>query len=505
MDVEKIQETVNSEPGSTFIFHNQVFTTNRTAVLILTNLATVMLGALLPALARIVLGNSRVSVLTKFLLLSDPDGYINTLVAEVRHMWFRRQERTRLGKSGALGLTLNGMFFMAVMGLVVLVLNLIPTFLSVTVGDIMTDKANCWFDRLEHEAGSDQVMLVSDHCYRQSVSVPIDYIFSFENNIMPEGDKSRHYASLYVPSVNVTGYYNGDDDFTFEILLDEKQKVIFSSDDDRNRQLIYTTPNAPSEAVFIMSPQFVVQSAQQYYDTFSQLSPSITHDPFGTPMQSRVKFNDTDEITNTSLGWTTKFTDSILYVVQLELPPLGDFFSTNNRGLVLQNIIRNGTFPITKHMGLPNMTVKSDDIYTTDLQLLDYFKNKEWTVGRDDIPETNGSMDYQVSRPYNVTPFVAIIATCGFIILLGLVKWFLSLFFQSIGHYDPIFQCSANLLRPGAYSCVSSMLSSRPSLKYINDYLPSVDHNYFGIVNKYEETQPIRKDRPYGSNGNPFS
>lgn len=503
MDVAKIQEAVNVEPGSTFIFHNRVFTTDRTAVLILTNLVTVMLGAVVPALARLMLGNSRVSLLAKVLLLSGPDSYINTFVAEVRHMWFRRLERRRVGRSRALGLKLNGVLFMAVMGVVVLILNLIPTFLSVTVGDIMTDKANCWFDRLEHDAGSDSVQLVSDHCYRTSVSVPLEYIFSFEKNLMPTGDRKLRYAPPYMPSVDVTGYYNDDDDFTLEVQFDGHETVLFSSDSEKNRQFVYTTPNGPPEAVFIMSPQFVVPSAQQYHDTFSQLSTSLQHDPLGTAMHARVDFGDRAQTANTSLGWTTRFTDAFLYVVQLELPPLDDFFSTNNRGLVLQNIIRNGTFPMAKHMGLANMTTKSEDIYTTPNQLLEYFKTKQWTVHRDEIPETSGSMDYEVPRPYNVTPFVAIIAVCGFIILLGVVKWALSLVFQSIGHYDPIFQCSADLLRQGAYSCVSSMLSARPPLKYMNDYLPSHDHNYFGIVNKYEETQPTRQDRPYGSITNP--
>ncbi|KAA8904009.1 hypothetical protein TRICI_005614 [Trichomonascus ciferrii] len=415
-------------------------------------------------------------------------------------MWFRHLGKKRVGHSRALGLTLQGTMFLGVMGLVVLVLNLVPTFLSVTVGDIMTDKANCWFDRLEHEAGETSVRLVSDHCYRQSVEVPLEYIFPFENNIMPPGVKEQSYAPSYIPSVNVTGYYNSDDDFTFEILFDEHQKVLFSSDSTKNRQFIYTTPNAPSEAVFIMAPQFVVQSAPQYYDMFRQLSPTVLHDPFGTPMQARVHFNDSsDPMLNTSLGWTTRFTDAFLYVVQLELAPIGDMLSTNVRGLVLQNIIRNGAFPLAKHMGLENMTTVSDDIYTTPNQLLDYFRAKQWTVNREDIPKTSGSMDYEVPRPYNVTPFVAIIAVCGFVILLGLIKWALSLFLQSVGHYDPIFQCSADLLRQGAYSCVSSMLSSRPPLKYMNDYRPSRDENYFGIVNKYEETNPIRNDRPYGS------
>lgn len=458
-----------------FQHQGRLYTRDTVTVTVLTNIAGIILGMTLPMLWRLLLGALNATLLTKLLLLSAPDTFLAVVTSEFKFAWYRWKNRRILANqvkqvpryTTDIGLDKRAILLLVPMGILMALMNLLPTVLTVTSGANEPTDMPCMYDRVTHEKGSDDVWFESDSCYENIIKRPLKQVFPLDFiKAQPNG------GSSYAPDIKVSGKMPRSYDYDLTMEFDGKNKIEVQYVN--SSFFMYTSPHVKRKNIaFMAAPGIVKDEVNVSHWPFTD---KRTQNMFRNVLLKYDRFDAKDvEISGQSRTMDDDIPDPAFMqfaTYAAIVAPLGTNATNTTTQTIKINFI-NTTYPTDK-IGLKNATLPNDDKrfdYVRDLIRENDFKIEE-----------KGIYSEQVTTPYDITYLIISIVIGGVIVLTGLTKMVLSLFVTGIRSYDPTFLAVTNMLHSEGLTCPSSVISAHPSLYYAEGYINAADKNHIGII-----------------------
>lgn len=459
-----------------FHFQGRLYTQDTVTVTVLTNIAGIILGMTLPMLWRTVLGPMNATLLTKLLLLSAPDTFLSVITSEIKYAWYRWKNRkilASLGKPGPRYTTDVGLDKWAVllllvpMGLLMTLMNLLPTVLTVTSGANKPTDMTCTYDRVIHERGSNDVWFESDSCYESRIKRPLEQIFPLE---FMQTEQNRDTA--FAPDIAISGKLPQTYDYDLRLRFDGQNEIVAQYVN--SSLFMYTSPHAQRDnVVFMATPGLVKDEVNASHWPFSDKRTQkmfrnirLEYDRFDgkeVEVQGQPHIRDAEMPDPAFMQFGT---------YAAIVAPMGTN-ATNATTLTIRINFVNTTYPTDK-IGLQNATLVNND-YQFDA-VRDLIRENEFQIDEKNIYAE------QVVTPYDITYLVISIVIGGVVVLVGLTKMALSLFVRQVRSYDPTFLAVSNMLHSEGLTCPSSVISAHPSLYYAEGYVNATGKNHIGII-----------------------
>jgi hypothetical protein len=464
-----------NDSGHVFHYQGRVYTRDTVTVTVLTNIAGIILGMTLPMLWRTLLGALEATLLTKLLLLSAPDTFLSVVTSEVKFAWYRWKNRRILAVldkpfpryTTDVGVDKWAVLLVVPMGVLMTLMNLLPTVLTVTSGANKPTDMTCTYDRVIHERGSDDVWFESDHCYENLIKRPLKQVFPLE---FMETEQDRDTA--FVPDILVRGNMSQSYDYDLRMRFDGQNEVgvqyinsslfMYTSRHAKRRDVVFmATPGIVKDEVNVSHWPFTDRRTQNMfrnvrleYDRFDAKDVEIGGQP-------RVRDDEIPDPAFMQFG-----------TYAMIVAPLGTNATNATTQTIKINFI-NTTYPADK-IGLENATLPNDEHQFDAVRNL--IKKNGFKIEEPNI------YSEQVVTPYDITYLIVSIVVGGLIVLIGLTKMALSLFVPCIRSYDPTFLAASNMLHSNGLTCPSSVISANPPLYYVEGHINATNKNHIGII-----------------------